>query len=41
MSDVCDLTNKQCKPCEGGTPPLSQGNINELLKKLDGYNMTI
>lgn len=37
MSDVCELTNKQCKPCEGGSLPLTQENINELLKKLDGW----
>jgi 4a-hydroxytetrahydrobiopterin dehydratase len=37
MNDVCDLANKQCKPCEGGTPPLSQDEINKLLKQLDGW----
>lgn len=37
MSDVCDLSNKQCKPCEGGTPPLPQDEINRLLKQLDGW----
>ena len=37
MSDVCDLANKQCKPCEGGIPPLSQDEINKLLKQLDGW----
>ena len=37
MGDVCDLTNKQCKPCEGGAPPLSQDEINTLLRQLDGW----
>ena len=37
MSEVCDLTGKQCKPCEGGTPPLSQDEINQLMKQLDGW----
>jgi 4a-hydroxytetrahydrobiopterin dehydratase len=37
MNDVCDLANKQCKPCEGGTQPLSQDEINKLLKQLDGW----
>ena len=37
MGDVCDLSNKRCKPCEGGTPPLSQDEINKLLKQLDGW----
>jgi len=37
MNDVCDLSNKQCKPCEGGMPPLAQDEINRLLKQLDGW----
>ena len=37
MGDVCDLASKQCKPCEGGVPPLSQDEINKLLKQLDGW----
>ena len=37
MGDVCDLTNKQCKPCEGGTPPLAQVEIDKLLQQLDGW----
>ena len=37
MSDICDLANKQCKPCEGGTQPLSQTAINEFLSELGGW----
>ena len=37
MDNVCDLTSKQCKPCEGGTAPLPQGEINTLMKQLDGW----
>jgi 4a-hydroxytetrahydrobiopterin dehydratase len=37
MSDVCDLTNKKCTSCEGGTSPLPQDEINKLLKQLDGW----
>lgn len=37
MSAACDLTSKKCKPCEGGTPPLSQTEANTLLKELDGW----
>jgi 4a-hydroxytetrahydrobiopterin dehydratase len=36
---VCDLTNKQCKPCEGGVPPLSENESRELLKQLDGWTL--
>ena len=31
MEQACDLANKQCKPCEGGTPALSRPEINNLL----------
>ena len=37
METVCDLTNKQCKPCEGGVPPLSQSEIDALMQQLDGW----
>jgi 4a-hydroxytetrahydrobiopterin dehydratase len=39
-SPVCDLTRKNCKPCEGGVPPLSEAEIATLLKELDGWNYT-
>ena len=37
MDNVCDLTTKECKPCEGGTQPLAQDEINTLMKRLDGW----
>ncbi len=36
---VCDLTDKHCKPCEGGTQPLSEKEARELLKQLDGWEL--
>ena len=36
---VCDLTDKNCKPCEGGVPPLTQDDANNLLKQLDGWTL--
>ncbi len=39
MSTVCDLTNKQCKPCEGGVPPLNQDEARTLLKQLDSWEL--
>lgn len=36
-NNACDLTNKKCKPCEGGTPPLPQDEINRLLRQLNGW----
>ena len=37
MTTLCDLTNKKCKPCEGGIQPLPQDEINILIKQLDGW----
>ncbi len=39
MDTVCDLTNKHCKPCEGGVPPLTEKEARELLKQLDGWEL--
>ena len=33
---VCDLATKQCKPCEGGVPPLSSNEIASLLPQIEG-----
>ncbi len=29
------LTEKRCKPCEGGVPPLDPGAVHELMRALD------
>ena len=34
---LCDLTDKKCKPCEGGVPPLNENEILGLLQNLDGW----
>lgn len=34
---TCDLTNKQCKPCEGGMLPLAQPEIDHLMPQLEGW----
>lgn len=31
---ACDLTNKRCVPCEGGTKPLEKIQIEEYIKLL-------
>jgi 4a-hydroxytetrahydrobiopterin dehydratase len=31
---VCDLTNKHCKPCEGGVSPLDAEQAGKLLSEL-------
>ncbi len=38
-SNVCDLTDKHCKPCEGGIPPLTDKQARDLLKQLDGWEL--
>jgi 4a-hydroxytetrahydrobiopterin dehydratase len=40
MDTVCDLTDKHCKPCEGGTPPLTEKEARELLKQLEGWELS-
>ena len=34
-----DLTQKKCAPCEGGMPPLNEGEIENLLKSVNGWNV--
>jgi 4a-hydroxytetrahydrobiopterin dehydratase len=39
MTTVCDLSNKNCKPCEGGVPALTQDEAKNLLRQLDGWEL--
>ena len=34
-----DLTQKKCIPCEGGMPPLNEGEIEKLLKHVNRWNV--
>jgi len=34
-----NLTQKKCKPCEGGTPPLTEEQANELLKQIPNWEI--
>lgn len=34
------LADKKCIPCEGGVAPLTGGEINTLLQRLDGWAYT-
>lgn len=36
-ASASDLTAKTCKPCEGGTPPMSDDEINRLLPALEQW----
>lgn len=35
---VDKLTDKKCRPCEGGTAPLEDGQADALLGRLDGWS---
>lgn len=35
----CSLSQKKCKPCEGGVPPLSPAVAQSMLQELDGWNI--
>ena len=39
MNQVCDLRNSNCKPCEGGVPPLTAEQATTLLQQLDGWQL--
>ena len=34
---VCDLTQRHCKPCEGGTPPIEGDAVQRYLADLPGW----
>ncbi len=36
---ISDLASKQCTPCKGGTPPLTDGKVKELRSELDGWTI--
>ena len=37
QGDICDLTTKHCKTCEGGTHPLSREAVARYLAELTGW----
>ncbi|MBI2605794.1 MAG: 4a-hydroxytetrahydrobiopterin dehydratase [Deltaproteobacteria bacterium] len=36
---TCDLSQKNCKPCEGGVPALSKDTVTMNLSKLNGWKL--
>jgi 4a-hydroxytetrahydrobiopterin dehydratase len=36
---LSDLSQKKCKPCEGGIPALSKDEVERYLKKLPGWSL--
>jgi len=37
MSKASDLTGRHCKPCEAGTPPLSNAEADSLMLQIEGW----
>lgn len=35
MTNICGLTDRKCKPCEGGISPLQQKEAENLLRQLE------
>jgi len=40
MSDKNDLLNKKCVPCEGGAMPLTWDEVEPLMIKIPGWNIS-
>ena len=38
--EKCDLTQKHCKPCEGGIPALSQEEAKKLNSQIKDWTLT-
>jgi 4a-hydroxytetrahydrobiopterin dehydratase len=39
MTNTCDLTDRKCKPCEGGMPPLTAQAAENMLQQLEGWQL--
>ena len=39
MTTVCNLTDRHCKPCEGGVPTLSRQEAETLLADVPGWEL--
>jgi len=40
MTAVCNLTDRQCKPCEGGVDPLNRQQAETLLVQTPGWELS-
>jgi len=40
MTAVCNLTDRQCKPCEGGVDPLNRHQAQTLLGQTPGWELS-
>ena len=40
MNTVCDLTERHCKPCEGGMDPMSREEAQAVLHEIPGWDLS-
>jgi 4a-hydroxytetrahydrobiopterin dehydratase len=40
MNTVCDLTDRHCKPCEGGVAPLSRAEAEAMLDQTMAWELS-
>ena len=40
MNTVCDLTNRHCKPCEGGVDPMTRKQAETLVSQVTGWELS-
>jgi 4a-hydroxytetrahydrobiopterin dehydratase len=40
MSNVCDLTNKHCVPCEGGVESIDRETAEQILTDIPGWELS-
>jgi len=38
-NSVCSLLDKKCVPCEGGVPPLTPSQVQDLMKEVKGWSV--
>ena len=40
MSQACDLTDRHCKPCEGGVDPMTREAAEAMLEDVPGWSIS-
>jgi len=40
MNTVCDLTDKSCKPCEGGVAPMNRAEAEAMMDQVPGWELS-
>ena len=40
MTNVCSLTDRHCKPCEGGIDAMSREQAETLVKQVEGWELS-